>query len=931
MRRLTPLIFLLAACVSMRPVFAWQTPTAAKTTASTVDRALLEQFVAATDNERVVLVAAHPEILGASFRSEFSVMGNALNKEGDRAGAARPFRAALFIAQQYKFADTEATSLNNIGMVFGQRGDLSVARTYLEQGLAVARANNDRPSIHSSLTNLAIVLRRSGDLDGALVSQLGILDTARLAGEPGAIARTLHNIGVVYYDMGNFARALEYYVESLGLKEQATPNAADIVTTLSNIGAVYTEQGDYALALEYFERARAFMVRTGAPPVALTSALNNMGHVYLAMGDPARARQSLNQSLALAEKTGDPVKIATPLYNLGNAARAEGRLDEAEALQRRALAIRESGEDRLGLIESLTEVAHVITHDARPVEALPYAERAVALAGASRLRSQEWKALLAVGNIHRELGHQAEARASYEAAITIIETIRLQTAGGERGRQKYLSDRLGPYYELAGLESEAGRAFESLTVVDRARARTLIDIIATGRPPTRQLTDAQREGERRATQALLAASSQLDTEAQKSKPDAQRLAELDSNLSKARIAREALLGELYAQQPSVGFARGNTPDLTRERLGDTLAPGAAIVTFVLADEETLAYVVTRGPNGPDVTTHALTHTTAQLTVMAARFAREVAARDLGFSASARALYDALLGPVEARLAGVTHMIVVPDGPLWQVPFQALQTSRGRFVIEDRAVSYAPSIAALTALESRDRSRADAAPYLVAFGDPAIAGANTTANSSLIRQRGLNTARLPEAAREVRAIGRLYGAKRSTVLVAADATEAALRERVSKATVLHVATHGVLDNGNPMYSQLLLTPGGAGATDHLADGRLEAWEVLDLGINARLAVLSACQTAGSGNGWGEGIIGLSWSLFAAGASTAVVSQWEVDSASTTSMMIAFHQRLMSPGKKTSTPEALRGAELTILRNPAYRHPFYWAGFISVGAK
>ena len=120
---------------------------------------------------------------------------------------------------------------------------------------------------------------------------------------------------------------------------------------------------------------------------------------------------------------------------------------------------------------------------------------------------------------------------------------------------------------------------------------------------------------------------------------------------------------------------------------------------------------------------------------------------------------------------------------------------------------------------------------------------------------------------------------------------------------------------------------------MADGRLEAWEVLDLKLSADLAVLSACETARGSFGWGEGLIGLSWSLVAAGASTAVVSQWEVDSASTTKLMIAFHDRLLhSPAAATgmaSVPEALQHAALDVMRDPAYRHPFYWADSFQLG--
>jgi CHAT domain-containing protein len=107
----------------------------------------------------------------------------------------------------------------------------------------------------------------------------------------------------------------------------------------------------------------------------------------------------------------------------------------------------------------------------------------------------------------------------------------------------------------------------------------------------------------------------------------------------------------------------------------------------------------------------------------------------------------------------------------------------------------------------------------------------------------------------------------------------------------------------------------------------------MGLNADLAILSACDTARGSFGWGEGVIGLSWSLFAAGASTSVVSQWQVDSASTTSLMIAFHEQLRKPGagQRMSSAAALRNAAMQLMAQPGSRHPFYWAGFIAIGAK
>ena len=158
----------------------------------------------------------------------------------------------------------------------------------------------------------------------------------------------------------------------------------------------------------------------------------------------------------------------------------------------------------------------------------------------------------------------------------------------------------------------------------------------------------------------------------------------------------------------------------------------------------------------------------------------------------------------------------------------------------------------------------------------------------------------------------------------------VKTEAAKYEVLHFATHGLLDNRNPMFSYLTLAQT---AGDPNEDGLLEAREILNMNLHAKLAVLSACQTARGRVGAGEGVIGISWALFVAGVPTTVASQWKVDSASTTSLMIDFHRRLtMRPANaklKEAKAEALRQAALRLMRSERYRHPFYWAGFVMIG--
>ncbi len=925
------------ACLAWTPqtahTSASQQSSSAAAQAAAIDPALVSRFIAASESDRLNMIGADPALASPAFRQALSSLGVTLRTNGKFAEAAQAFLAQLFLGEQVKNTVTQITALLGLGAVEGTRSNFAKSDGYLQAALDLSIATNYLPGQQQALNNQGTVKRRRGEIDQAMDSMRRSLAIARTMNDPLAIARVLNNLGIAYNDIGDAARAIESYSASLELKERNNAPVAEVVNTLSNIGGVYARQGDYPLAIDFYQRALTKLTNSNNTD-AITSVYNNLGQMYLSTYEYDMARTFIARGLALAERIDDPARTATALYLMGTLDRAEDKADAAEARQRRALALREQIEDRLGLIESLTEIASLLAKRAAYPDALPYAERAEALAIDSRLMNEMWMSQLVVGQIHAALGHDALARAAYERAIDNIEQMRQLAAGGQRGQQDFLAERLGPYYGLAALDARAGRTFDALASIDRARGRALVDILTTARMPDERMSPDERDKEQQLTKAVIAAANDLEAEAMADGRDSARFAVLEAALAKARTVRDAFLSGTFAARPDLGLARGHTPEMTRDRLASVLTPGTAIVTFVLDDAVAWIYVATNSATGPVVTVERSPMTPTQLLALSDRFSKQIAARDLAFAPTARQLYDALFGKVDARLQSARQIVVIPDGPLWKVPFQALRTPRGRHLIEERAVSYSPSITALSELERRRRSRASTQPFLVALGDPAVR--TVAAAPGAAAQRGAAIVRLPEAAREVRALGRLYGAAHSSVLVDTDATETALRTLVSRASVLHVATHGVLNDRYPMYSHLLLAPGGAdtarAADDHLADGRLEAWELLDMGITADIAVFSACQTARGGVRFGEGVIGLSWSLFAAGASTAVVSQWEVDSANTTNLMIAFHQRLLNAGATPSTaPEALRQAAITLLKNPASRHPFYWAGFITVGAK
>jgi CHAT domain-containing protein len=295
------------------------------------------------------------------------------------------------------------------------------------------------------------------------------------------------------------------------------------------------------------------------------------------------------------------------------------------------------------------------------------------------------------------------------------------------------------------------------------------------------------------------------------------------------------------------------------------------------------------------------------------------------------LYDLLLKPARAQLQNINSLIIVPDGVLWELPFQALQAAGNRYLIEDYTVAYAPSLTVLREMQKqrlRQTRPPTAAPTLLAFGNPAFGDETAARVKTVFMDEQLGP--LPEAERQVITLGRLYGAGRSKIYIGAEAREERVKAEAGHCRILHLATHAILNDASPMYSQVVLAQSQANSKE---DGLLEAWEIMKLDIKADLVVLSACDTARGRVGAGEGVIGLSWALFVAGCPTAVVSQWKVESASTTELMIMFYRKLKAGDdhreNQISKAEALRQAALKLLRTRSYSHPFYWAAFVVVG--
>ena len=901
--------------------------------AQTVDqtRELATKLIAAkTESEQSALLDADPKLITIDLAKELRKQAEGFMQRRELPQAMIALRLTRSVGERVGDEPSIAFAATNTGVVYFSRGEYQQALETFEGNLKLDAVKHDRAMTARTINNIGTIKRIFGDTAGALDCYQQSQHIAEETGDKKILSNALNNVGVIYRDLGDYAHSLEYFEKSLALSEALNDKAA-ISQGLNNVGTIHGSQGNHAQALEYFERALK-LGQAADDKAMIANALNNIGLTQYRHRDYPQALEFYQQSLALREQLSDKRGAALTLNNIGLIYREQGDHKRALEYYQQSLAIREKIDDQAGMGYILNHIGYLHYLQGDYQQALDFSKRVVDIG--TRLGNSDliWTGYELAGRAHTSLKQFDDAEKALTTSINTIEKMRDLVGGGELARQRFFEDKLPPYMAMIELAASRNRPLDALTYGELAKARTLLDVLRNGRIPiNKAMSPEEQELERTANAELTLLNTQIYDERQRPKPNLERLAELEPRREKARLAHEAFLTSLYVKHPELKVQRGEAMPISAAEAAALIPdPATAIVEFVVADEKSYLIVLTadhKNTASPlKISLYPIKITANQLSERVDRFRSMLAERDLNYQDTARQLYDLLLKPAEEQLRGRKMLCIVPDRALWELPFQALQPRTGVHLIEDYTLFYAPSLSVLREVTKQPSvASSRSAKTLLAFGNPQLNGKP----GGTLRGGDADTAfgPLPEAETEVKTLARLYGATHSQVFVGAAAREGVVKTEAPKYEVLHFATHGLLDNRNPMFSFLTLAQAGG---DPNEDGLLEAREIINMDLHAKLAVLSACQTARGWVGAGEGVIGMSWALFVAGVPTTVASQWKVDSASTTSLMIDFHRRLTKPASsRQPKAEALRQAELGLLRSDRYRHPFYWAGFVMIG--
>ena len=837
--------------------------------------------------------------------------------------ALQTWEQALQIYRDIGDLEGEGQALGMLGIAYFSLGDYHRAIDFHEQSLRIARELSNQQEEERTLGNLGIAYYGLGDYRRAInFHEQALVISQALANWSGQ-GRTLMNLGNVHNSLGDYRRAIDFYEQSLAIS-QALGDLAGEGRTIGNLGTAYQSLGDYRRAIHFYEQ-RLFIARLTLNRGGEGNALGNLGNTYIELGDYRRAIEFHEQGLLIAREIGNRNGEGSILGNLGNAYNSLGDYRQAIAFHEQHLAIAREIGDQNGESIALHNLGNSHSNLGDYQSAVALYEQSLAIDREIGSRDGEGSALGGLGFAHLRLRNYSRAIDFYEQSLVIAHELGILRSAG------ITLNNLGIVYlnteQFALAEVVLDQAVD---VWDALRDSDLPDADKIS------LFETQR-GSSRLLQRVLIAQGKVGPAlavAERGRGRAfaellsQRLSTDEAALNRAPPNLDTIQALAQQQQTTLvqySLIRATDDDYTA--LYIWVVSPTSDITFrrqPLDDADLTSLVTTardaigvrgEGPLGP-VFDHRAT-ITAELTPEGLA---QLQARTEG---NLRQLYDLLITPIADLLPADPEQPVVfmPQDELFLVPFAALKAPDGQYLIENHTILTSPSIQVFGLANDIARRRLSGVE-----GNALIVGNPTMPTVTFLSEGGsfqdVQLTPLPGAQREAEAIS---GFLQTPALLGSEATRAAVKQRMAGADVIHLATHGLLEYGDPRQTgtrdfpgAIALAPGGG------ENGLLTAAEILQMDLRADLAVLSACDT-GRGRVTGDGVVGLSRAFVAAGVPSIIVSLWAVDDQATADLMVAFYDHWQQSGDKA---QALRQAMLTTMQQ--HPDPRLWSAFTLIGS-
>jgi CHAT domain-containing protein/tetratricopeptide (TPR) repeat protein len=844
----------------------------------------------------------------------FSALGDAYGRVGPVEMALENSNRALSLWQRLDDANWQGATLYSIGIDRINNGQVKDALAALADARKLLHGTGNFQLESQVLTQQGNLQKDNGEYHEALESGKGALKLDESIQDPSARAAALSLLGSVYRARGELEDALLYFRKAIELDISLGDKYAEAFA-LQALGSTYFNLGEPGEALKQYGAALQLSKSIGVTSLE-ARLLANTGYIHqTAQHDLATALENYQQARELSEKgqkKSDLSNLALTLQYAGTAEILRGNAKKGLSFLLDALRLHDQIGERAGGAATLLEIgtAYRVLGDAP--RAAEYYQTTLKRSQASGNTSLQSECLYRWAVLDRSQGKLAEALRRIKDSIAIVESVRSQVVN-DKWRTSFLASKRA-YYELlvrllAQLEKENPGKYmaEALEASERARARSLLDLLAQGNisagiPPELQARDVELRSRFSWLQGQFEAAPSSGLEAQ---------------MSQVQDQMDQLAVEIKKSYGRYAEVRYPTP-LRAQKIQDLLDERTVLLHYFVGDEVSYLFVVTR----KGLALHEIpgsSELTSRVT-QARQLIRVGGPRALpAYRRAAAELYSTLIGPATPVLQGKSRLLIAPDGPLYLLPFEALLTQdHGSsytdlpYLLRRFAISYVPSASVLADLR-KSRPVENSGKMFLAFADPDYRGGSNAVLRG--RSNGQKLTQLPESGREVKRIAELFPPGESVLYLGAEATKKNVEQNplLERAPLVHFALHGTVDEVRPESSGL-----------ELSDGRLRVSEIFNLKLNANLLTLSACETALGKEVHGEGMVGLTRAFLYAGAHSLVVSLWPVAEQSTPGFMHDLYRNL--PADKA---EALRRAKLAMISSREFSEPYYWAPFILSG--
>jgi len=787
----------------------------------------------------------------------------------------------LTITQETQNRQSEILALGNLGTVYISLGDYPQAINYFQQALTIAKEINSRQTEEFSLINLGTAYFFLRDYPQAIKYQQQALTLAQELKNRQQEGEAYNHLGMTYFALGDYTKTIEYQQQYLNISQELK-NRQGEGKALGNLGNAYFAIGDYFQAIEYQQKWLAIAQEIKDRPSEV-KALAGLGNAYISIQKYREAIKYHQQSLAIAQEIKDRQSEAKALGSLGLIAFSLGYYPEAIRYEQEWLTIAREIKDRQSEGRALGSLGLAAFALGDYSQAIDYQQQSLAIARATKNPQDEGEALNNLGLTFYKSGNFATAEKHIFDGIKVYESLR-DGLGANDNKISIIEKQATAYRTLQQVLIAQNQPDAALEVAERGRARAFIELVAN------RLSGNPKE------------------------PMAISLPQI-AEIKQIAQAQNATLVEYSIVYDY--FKVDNTQDWYESELYIWVVKPTGEVTFRQVDlkplwqkkKTSLSELVffnrsSMGVRGLPLRSIAIEPLSEE----------ELQKLQGSESENLHQLHQVLIQPVADLLPNDPQepVIFIPQGSLFLVPFPALQDADGKYLIEKHTVLTAPSIQVL-ALTRQQRQRIESRQgqkkeFLV-VGNPTMPKIKTDGGKDEIQLPPL-----PGAEAEAKAIAPLLNTQ---ALTGNQATKLAILPLMPKAQIIHLATHGLLDDVRGIGSAIALAPSAQDS------GLLTAEEILDLKLNAELVVLSACDT-GRGKITGDGVVGLSRSLITAGVPSVLVSLWSVDDNSTKELMTEFYSQI---NQRPNKAQALRAAMLTTMKK--HPQPKYWAAFTLIG--